>query len=67
MSMILTAAAIVATTGLLLGLAVLAALFLRATAGAAGLRGRIQRLFCLPEKMRARAANHYYHAYWRPR
>jgi hypothetical protein len=67
MSMILTTVAIVAGLGLLLGLAVLAASLLRATAGAAGLRGRIQRLFRLPEKTRARAANHYYHAYWRTR
>jgi hypothetical protein len=40
------------------------ALFFRLTAGASGLRGRIQRLFRLPEKVRPRAATHYYHAYW---
>lgn len=41
--------------------------FLRATAGAQGLRARIARLFLLPVRERPLPRSHYFKAYWRQR
>ncbi len=41
--------------------------FLRVTAGAQGLKARVQRLFLLPVRVRPLPRGHYFKAYWRGR
>ena len=67
MQTILISVAVLGGVLALFALVAAGATFLRVTAGAQGLRGRIQRLFRLPERPHPRNAKHYYHAYWAAR
>jgi hypothetical protein len=67
MSTLVLLVGVVVALGLLAVLAIAGQAFLRATAGAKGLKARIQRAFLSPVRVHPLPRNHYFKAYWRER